>query len=156
MFDLLIVGGEVLDGTGAPPLRADVGVRDGRIAEVGALAGQKAQRVVDAGGRTVAPGFIDAHSHDDFNLPVNPLVPGKLRQGVTTQVTGNCGWSPAPLLPGRRQVFLENASFLDSGLAYDWETMGEFLGRMPPLAQNIAQLVGHVTRTSGLMGTRPT
>jgi N-acyl-D-amino-acid deacylase len=152
MFDLLIMGGEVLDGTGAPPLRADVGVRDGRIAEVGTLAGQRAQRVVDAEGRTVAPGFIDAHSHDDFNLPVNPLVPGKLCQGVTTQVTGNCGWSPAPLLPERRTLFLENASFLDSGLAYDWETMGEFLGRMPPLAQNIAQLVGHVTVRCAVMG----
>ena len=152
MFDLLIVGGEVLDGTGTPPLRADVGVKDGRIAGVGDLAGQSADRTLDAAGRTVAPGFIDMHSHDDFNLPLNPLVPGKILQGVTTQVTGNCGWSPAPILAEHRKDFVENASFVDTGLAYDWHTMGEFLAKMPPLAVNVAQLVGHVTVRCAAMG----
>jgi len=152
MYDLLIVGGEVLDGTGAAAVRADIGISGGRIAAVGDLAGEAAGRRLDADGRTVAPGFIDSHSHDDFNLPVNPLVPGKILQGVTTQVTGQCGWSPAPILPEQRRTFVENASFIDSGLAYDWETMADFLARLPPLAVNVAQLVGHVTVRCAAMG----
>ena len=152
MLDLLLAGGEVLDGTGADAVRADIGVAAGRIVAIGDLAGQAAWRRIDVDGRTVAPGFIDSHSHDDFNLPVNPLVPGKTLQGVTTQVTGQCGWSPAPLVTAQRKTFVENASFFDSGLAYDWETMGEFLARMPPLAVNIAQLVGHVTVRCAAMG----
>ncbi len=152
MHDLLIVGGEVLDGTGSEAVRADVAVKDGRIVAVGDLSGAKAEAVLDAGGRTVAPGFIDIHSHDDFNLPVNPLVSGKILQGVTTQVTGNCGWSPAPILPERRRDFVENAAFVDSGLDYDWESMGDFLGSLPSLAVNMAQLVGHVTVRCAAMG----
>ena len=152
MYDLVIVGGEVLDGSGAPAVRADVAVQDGRIAEVGDLARARAQRRLDAAGRVVAPGFIDSHSHDEFNLPVNPLIPGKTLQGVTTQVTGQCGWSPAPILPAHRKTFVENASFLDSGLDYAWDTMGEFLAAMPPLAVNLAQLVGHVAVRCAVMG----
>jgi N-acyl-D-amino-acid deacylase len=152
MLDLIVKGGQVLDGTGSPAVRADVGVSGGKIHAVGNLAQEKARRTVDAGGLTVAPGFIDAHSHDDFNLPVNPLVPGKILQGVTTQVTGNCGWSPAPLLPERKRDFVENASFLDSGLAWNWESLGEFLAALPPLAVNVAQLVGHVTVRCAVMG----
>ena len=152
MFDLLIVGGEVLDGTGAPAVRADVGVTDGRITEVGALARRRARKRIDAAGRSVAPGFIDSHSHDEFNLPVNPLVPGKTLQGVTTQVTGQCGWSPAPIGPAHRKTFVENASFLDTGLEYRWDTMGEFLAALPPLAVNLAQLVGHVAVRCAVMG----
>jgi N-acyl-D-amino-acid deacylase len=152
MFDLVIVGGEVLDGTGAPAARADVGVRDGRIAQVGDLARERAERRIDAAGRTVAPGFIDSHSHDEFNLPVNPLIPGKTLQGVTTQVTGQCGWSPAPILPGHRKTFVENASFLDSGIDYRWDSMADFLAAMPPLSINLAQLVGHVAVRCAVMG----
>jgi N-acyl-D-aspartate/D-glutamate deacylase len=152
MYDLLIVGGEVLDGSGADAVRADVAVQDGRIAAVGDLARQGAARRIEADGRMVAPGFIDSHSHDEFNLPVNPLVPGKTLQGVTTQVTGQCGWSPAPILPAQRRTFVENASFIDSGLDYAWDTMAEFLARLPPLAVNVAQLVGHVAVRCAAMG----
>jgi N-acyl-D-aspartate/D-glutamate deacylase len=152
MFDLVIVGGDVLDGSGAPAVRADVGVRDGRIAQVGDLARQQARRRIDAAGRTVAPGFIDSHSHDEFSLPVNPLIPGKTLQGVTTQVTGQCGWSPAPILPEHRKMFVENASFLDSGIDYRWDTMADFLAALPPLAINVAQLVGHVAVRCAVMG----
>ena len=96
MLDLVITGGLVLDGTGAPAAPADVGVAGGRIVEVGRLPGVRAARVIRADGRVVCPGFIDMHAHDDFNLPVNPLAAEKTRQGVTTLVTGNCGLSPAP------------------------------------------------------------
>ena len=100
MLDLVITGGLVLDGTGAPAVPADVGVAGGRIVEIGRLAGVRATRTIRADGRIVCPGFIDMHAHDDFNLPVNPLAAEKTRQGVTTLVTGNCGLSPAPLGPG--------------------------------------------------------
>jgi N-acyl-D-amino-acid deacylase len=152
MFDLLIRGGTVIDGTGAPAQRADVGVRHGRIAAVGDLAGQRAGTVVDADGRTVSPGFIDIHTHSDFNLPVNPVAAGKLVQGVTTEVTGNCGFSPAPVVPERETIFRENVSFVDSGLAYDWRIFDEFLERLPPLGPNMAPLVGHTTVRCGAMG----
>jgi N-acyl-D-aspartate/D-glutamate deacylase len=152
MFDLLIRGGEVLDGTGRPAVRADVGVREGRIAEVGNLAGQRAGTVVEADGRVVAPGFIDIHTHSDFNLPLNPVANGKTEQGVTTEVTGNCGFSPAPVLAGREQVFRENVSFVDTGLDFAWHSFAEFLERMPPLGLNMAPLVGHTTVRCGVMG----
>ena len=141
-----------MDGTGAEPVLADVAIQNRRIAAVGNLSGEAARNTLDANGLCVTPGFIDIHSHDDFNLPVNPLAPGKIRQGVTTQVTGNCGWSPAPLSPQHRQLFLDNAGFFDSGLSYDWESMGDFLSQLPPIALNVAQLVGHVTVRCAVMG----
>ncbi len=103
----------MLDGTGAEPLRADVGITAGRITEVGDLASSRARERIDGSGCVVSPGFIDIHSHDDFNLPLNPLANGKTLQGVTTVVTGNCGFSPAPVSPGRRDLLREMCSFLD-------------------------------------------
>ena len=100
MNDLLIRGGHVVDGTGRPGRDADVAVRDGRIAAIDTSAGP-ARRVIDARGQVVAPGFIDIHTHSDFTLPLNPRAESKIRQGVTTEVTGNCGFSVAPALPGR-------------------------------------------------------
>ncbi len=149
---MLIAGGRLVDGTGAPERRADVAVKGGRIVEVGELAGTAAARVVDAGGRVVCPGFIDMHSHDDFNLPVNPACAEKTAQGVTLQVTGNCGFSPAPLAAGPIERLTEFVGFLDSGLDWSWRSFGEFVERMPPLGLNVAQLVGHVTVRAGVMG----
>ena len=101
MFDLLIEGGTLIDGSGAPRRRADVALEGDRIATVGELAGAPARRRVDAGGQIVAPGFIDSHTHDDrLLLEPPPAASGhpKLLQGVTTVVTGNCGVSLAPLV----------------------------------------------------------
>jgi N-acyl-D-amino-acid deacylase len=152
VLDLLITGGFVLDGTGAPAVRADLGVAGGRIIEVGRLAGARAARVIRADGRVVSPGFIDMHAHDDFNLPVNPLASEKTRQGVTTLVTGNCGLSPAPLGREHPQAVLDAVDTLDSGLDYDWPTFGDFLDRMPPLGLNAATLVGHGTVRTAVLG----
>jgi N-acyl-D-amino-acid deacylase len=103
MLDLVLQGGEVVDGTGAARRRADVGVRDGRIERVGNLAGVAAHERVDAEGRIVAPGFIDVHTHDDLLLMQPPAGPHpKLTQGVTTAITGNCGISLAPLVTQRK------------------------------------------------------
>ena len=99
MLDLKISGGTVLDGVGTPPLRADVGITDGRIADVGDLQNAVARRQLDATGRMVCPGFIDAHSHSDAYLLLEPSAAGKVFQGVTTEVIGNCGASAAPRTP---------------------------------------------------------
>ena len=100
-YDVLFRGGTVIDGTGAPRARADVAVAGDRIAAVGDLDRAEAARMVDARGRIVAPGFIDAHTHDDNLLLVDPAMTPKTSQGVTTVIAGNCGVSLAPLRPGR-------------------------------------------------------
>ncbi len=100
-FDLLITGGIVLDGTGADPVEADVGIRDGRIAAIGDLKTQSARRIISANGLAVAPGFIDLHAHSDTNLLVDGRGWSKIFQGVTTEVVGQDGRSEAPLHPGR-------------------------------------------------------
>src|SRR5512144_1716248 len=107
MDDLLIRDGYVIDGSGAPGREADVAVRDGRIAAVEPRSGRPARRVIDARGQVVAPGLIDIHTHSDFTLPLNPRAESKIRQGVTLEVVGNCGFSAAPALPGRAGVLRE-------------------------------------------------
>ena len=92
-FDTLIVGGTIVDGTGAPRRRADVGISAGRIAAVGSLVGSSAAETVDASGRIVSPGFIDIHSHSDVTLLDDPGAESKVQQGVTTDVSGNCSYS---------------------------------------------------------------
>ncbi|HEX7929150.1 MAG TPA: D-aminoacylase [bacterium] len=152
MYDLVIRGAEVLDGTGSPAQRVDVAVEQGRIAAIGNLHGAAGRETVDAGGLTLTPGFIDLHSHDDFNLPVNPLQPGKVLQGVTTDVVGNCGFSPAPLSPERRKEQIAGWGLFDSGLDPRWATFGEFLDAMPPTGPNVVPLVGHGAIRAATMG----
>ena len=98
MLDYNIVGGQVLDGTGAGPVRADVGIAGDRIAAVGDLSRAEAAAIMDIAGRYVAPGFIDAHSHSDAYLLIEPSAPSKLYQGITTEIVGNCGASAAPFI----------------------------------------------------------
>ena len=110
MDDILIRGGQVIDGTGAPGRAADVAIRAGRITAIEANRGESADRVIDADGCVVAPGFIDIHTHSDFTLPLNPKAESKIRQGVTTEVVGNCGFSVAPALPGKVDALSEYLS----------------------------------------------
>ena len=99
-FDLLIRGATVVDGTGAPGYTADVGVRGDRIVHIGPLAQARAGVEIDATGKVAAPGFIDAHTHDDRLLLSAPEMTPKVSQGVTTVVSGNCGISLAPAPTG--------------------------------------------------------
>src|SRR5687768_10080615 len=101
MHDILIHGGEVINGSGAPGRVADIAVKDGYIVALESGAARQAHRMIDATGQVVAPGFIDIHTHSDFTLPLNPRAESKIRQGVTTEVLGNCGFSAAPALPGQ-------------------------------------------------------
>src|SRR5512147_2849524 len=98
MFDTLIANATLVDGTGAPARRADLGVANGKIAAIGDLAGREAARTLDAAGKVIAPGFIDNHQHSDFTPLVNRECESAIRQGITTVVIGNCGHGCAPLV----------------------------------------------------------
>ena len=145
VFDLLIRGGMVVDGTGAEPARLDVGVRDGRIEAVADLAGVAARRVVEAGGLVVAPGFIDAHTHDDQAVFHRASSLPKLSQGVTTVVVGNCGISLAPLVldgapPAPLNLLGDRGQFRFPTFARYAEAL-----EAADLTLNVTALVGHGT-----------
>ncbi|MES2937205.1 MAG: D-aminoacylase [Pseudomonadota bacterium] len=144
-YDLLIRGGTVIDGTKAPRFTADVAVKDGRIAAVGKLAGARAARTIDAAGLVVAPGFIDAHTHDDQALVAQPDMGFKVSQGVTTVIAGNCGISAAPLKQEMDLPMPLNLIDAPPGERYtSFAAYFEALRRAPP-AVNVAALVGHST-----------
>ncbi|WP_171020282.1 D-aminoacylase [Hydrogenophaga sp. 2FB] len=150
-FDLLILGGTVIDGTKAPRFDADVGIRGDKIVAIGALRGQPARRTVDASGLIVAPGFIDAHTHDDQALLSQPDMSCKVSQGVTTVVTGNCGISAAPL---REDMDLPMPlSLLDSPATDRFTTFKAYVEalRRTPAALNVAAMVGHSTLRAVVM-----
>ncbi len=140
-LDLIIEGGWVIDGLGGPRRRADVGVAGERIAAVGDLSGVPAARRVDAGGKIVAPGFIDVHGHDDLMFVERPGLEWKTSQGITSVVVGNCGVSGAPApLPGNTAAALallgETPLFADMPAYF-----GELRAQQPMI--NVAALVGH-------------
>ncbi|MCL4561713.1 MAG: D-aminoacylase [Chloroflexi bacterium] len=152
MLDLLITGALVLDGTGKMAFAADVGVATGRIVRVAPSIEQEAARTIDGKGLHLAPGFIDPHTHSDFTLLIDPRAESKVYQGVTTEVIGNCGSSPAPLLGAG----LEDArqSEENSGLVIDWTGMGEYIARLKQAgtALNVVPLVGHNTIRAAVLG----
>jgi N-acyl-D-amino-acid deacylase len=148
MTDLLIRGATVVDGTGAPGVRASVAIDRGRIAAILPNGPEpEAARVLDADGLVLAPGFIDMHSHADFTLPSYPAAINSLAQGVTTEVIGNCGYSPAPLArdPALADEQRAECHGLGPDLDWGWRTFGEYLARLDLArpAVNVIPLVGH-------------
>ncbi len=141
-FDLLIRGGAVIDGTGAPAVGADVAVREGRIAAIGSLDG-RAAHVIEAKGLAVAPGFIDVHAHDDGAVLTTPM-DFKLMQGVTTDIVGNCGAGIAPRDPSRPSM-PGSALVLGEIPDPEWQTFGEYMAvvERAPLAINVGCFVPH-------------
>ncbi len=154
MLDLKIEGGTVIDGTGSPTARADVGIVGETITAVGDLSREPAGRIIDATGLTVTPGFIDIHSHSDWRLWANRRAESKIRQGVTTEVVGNCGFSPAPVSDEFRGDLKGFALYLPPGMDFSWRSMGEYLERYEDggVALNVVQLVGHGTLRLAAMG----
>jgi N-acyl-D-amino-acid deacylase len=150
-FDVILRGGIVLDGTGAPAIRADVGIRSDKIAALESdLSRAEAPQVLDMAGLIVCPGFIDVHSHSDVYLLIEPDAPSKIRQGVTTEVVGNCGASGAPLRPSYRLP----SDWVDKPIPGRWSSLGEFrelLDKTRP-AVNSVLLVGHNTLHAGVAG----
>jgi N-acyl-D-amino-acid deacylase len=145
MFDLMVRNGHVVDGTGSPWFKADLGIKDGKIVRVGSFGSAGADKIIDATGLVVSPGFIDIHSHSDFELLANPKAESKVRDGVTLEVNGNCGISAAPLKGGNLQQARGTMHAL--GLELDWNTFGGYLGRLERqgIAMNTASHVGHST-----------
>jgi len=132
----------VVDGTGAPPRRADVGVRGDRIAAVGDLSAATAPRAIDAAGSVIAPGFIDAHAHSDVSLVMNPIAETQVSQGITTEIMGNCGYSPFPLLDNNRGYLLD-----PKGVDVPWSSAAEYVRLIEarPIGINAVPQVGHIT-----------
>jgi N-acyl-D-amino-acid deacylase len=140
VYDLVVQGGRVIDGTGNPWFRADVGIVENHVVSVGDLSAAEAQRTIDATGLVVCPGFIDLHTHSDWTLLANPRAESMVRQGVTTQVTGNCGFSSAP---GAREGKPE------------WCTVDQYLDRLRTMgvSTNVAALIGHGQVRESVLGS---
>jgi dihydroorotase/N-acyl-D-amino-acid deacylase len=140
-YDLIIRNGHIIDGTGSPWYSGDVAIRDGRIAAVGALNDAKAAKTIDAAGMVVAPGFIDMLGQSDLSILVNPHLPSKIFQGVTTEITGE-GSSAAPL--NDSIIAADRVAYDHYKITPDWRTLGEYFGRLERqgIGINVADYVG--------------
>ena len=154
MFDVLIVNGSMVDGSGGPARRADIGVKDGRIVALGDLQGREAQQTIDAAGKVVCPGFIDNHQHSDFTPLVNRACESAIRQGITTVVVGNCGHGCAPLVDPDYIRMVVVGYRPEWGVPLNWRTFGEYLERLrdPGLSVNVMPLVAHGPIRLAVMG----
>jgi dihydroorotase/N-acyl-D-amino-acid deacylase len=144
-YDLLIVGGHIIDGSGSPWYAGSVAIKDGKIVDIGRLEGASAKQVVDATGLAVAPGFIDLHSHSDYTLLVDGEADSKIRQGVTTEILGEAN-SAGPILGPAIAEFDKSSAPLSQkgGIKRDWTTLGEYFARLERdrISVNIASYVG--------------
>ena len=152
-FDVLIKGGSIIDGTGASEFAGDVGIKDGIIAAVGNLSGAEALKVIDAESLKVVPGFIDIHSHTDTDLILNPKAESKIRQGVTTEICGQDGFSLGPA--GGPNLEKTLSRFKEEyGEEMNWRTLGEFLDKFSKrkFSPNIASMAGLGTMREVVIG----
>lgn len=154
-FDLIIKNGRIIDGSGNPWYHSDVGITNDRIKTIDYLENEGASRVIDAEGMIVAPGFIDIHSHSDYPILIEPEGHSKIRQGVTTEVIGNCGSSAAPMNQDLREYREKyNKSQLGDEFEFNWGSMKEYLDlvRSQGISFNIIPLVGHGTLRQNTIG----
>jgi N-acyl-D-aspartate/D-glutamate deacylase len=151
-LDIKIVGASVIDGTGRGGFPADVGLRGDIIAEIGDLSTAQAASTLNAAGLTLAPGFIDLHSHSDMVYPVHfarqaEMMKGRVCQGITTEIIGNCGFGPAPVSSRSRAAVQDTVGFISpqERASWDWETMDDYLSFLDQngVVNNVGALVGH-------------
>ena len=155
MYDIIIKNGTVIDGTGQPKFRADVGIFEGVVTNIGDLQNEHAETEINAAGKYVTPGFIDVNNHSDtyWRIFLDPTLESLLYQGVTTVVGGNCGSSLAPL--ASHEVMKSIQKWTDmKNVSFNWLSMKEFLAEVEKkdLSLNFASLVGHGTLRRGLVG----
>lgn len=164
MIDVTICGGEIIDGTGAPARRADIGINSGRIVEIGDLTGRQARRLIQAEGHVVTPGFIDAHTHMDAQIAWDPLGQSSCFHGVTTAIMGNCGFTLAPAHRDARELVVRNleraedisAEAMREGIDWSWETFPEYMDYVDrtPKGINYGCQIGHSALRTWAMGER--
>ncbi|MBL8674704.1 MAG: amidohydrolase family protein, partial [Rhodospirillales bacterium] len=162
-YDIVIRGGEIVDGTGAEPVRGDIGIEGGVVTAVGAVEG-RGRREIDAEGMTVTPGFIDIHTHLDAQIGWDPDCTPVSWHGVTTALLGNCGVTFAPVRPADKELLAGMMETVEdiprqailSGLPWSWEDYGGYLDAVEALRPgiNIAGLVGHSAVRFYVMGDR--
>lgn len=152
MFDIKIVGGKIYDGTLNPGFIADIGLKMDKIEAIGDLSDRESHEKIDARGLAVSPGFIDIHSHSDFSVLVNPKAESKVRQGVTTEVIGNCGMSAAPL-KGKCKEHIKEI-YADYNLDLTWEDLDGYAERVKQrgVSVNLAPLIGHGNIRASVIG----
>src|SRR5579864_6757312 len=158
-YDLLIKNGRIVDGSGMPSFLGDVGVKDGKIADIGKLSGA-ASETLDVGGQVVAPGFIDNHCHYDAQVTWDPLCTFSCDHGATSVVIGNCSLSLAPVRKGNATRMAEFLSYVEaipmevlSTIEVDWETFPQYMDRLDQnLGVNVGTLVGHTAVRYYVMG----
>jgi len=140
-YDTVVRNGRIIDGTGSPWYSGDIGIRDGRIAAIGNLAGASARRTIDAHGMVVAPGFIDMLGQSELTILVNPHLPSKIYQGITTEITGE-GSSVAPVTDAMLNA--DRLTFEHYGIKPDWHTLREYFARLEHqgMGINLATYVG--------------
>lgn len=151
-IDLIIKNGLIFDGRGREPVVADIAVKDGRIHSVGTFSEKDAKTIIQAKGMAVAPGFIDSHAHSDFTLIADNRAEGKISQGVTTEINGNCGMSAAPLYG--KAVERREDDLNELGISERWNSVREYCSVVENkgLALNAAMLIGHGNIRGSIVG----
>ncbi len=152
MFDIIIKNANIIDGSGREGFAADIGISEGRIAKIGRIEKTDGQ-IIDAKGLIASPGFVDCHSHSDYYLIINPLAESKIRQGVTTEIGGNCGYSAAPL-SGEALEERKNAYKKAYNLEHGWQDAKGYFSRLERqgTSVNFALLAGHNTIRASVIG----
>jgi N-acyl-D-aspartate/D-glutamate deacylase len=158
-YDLLIKNGLIVDGSGMPSFHGDIGVKDGKIADIGKLSGAAGQ-TVDAGGQAVAPGFIDNHCHYDAQVTWDPLCSFSCDHGATSVIIGNCSLALAPVRRGQEKRMAEFLSYVEAipmevlnTVEVDWETIPQYMDHLDRhLGVNVGNLIGHTTVRYYVMG----
>lgn len=153
MLDILVKDGRVFTGAGNPWFKADIGISDGKIAEIGDISSE-AGEVVDASGLAVSPGFIDLHDHSDLTILVNREAQNKIHMGVTTLTFPSCGSGPSPINQEMKEKLLKGSPYLrEAGIEVDWNTVDEYLLKLEEgVSVNVAPLIGFGTVRRYVMG----
>lgn len=161
MLDLVLRNGTIIDGTGKPRFKADLGISKGKVVSMGNLSQAEAKRVIDISNLAVCPGFIDMHSHSDLSILAHKKATGSIYQGITTEVVGSCGWSLAPCKNETKHNVLERLvrNLIDSetfeSMPWNWNSFGEYLDAVEALGTgvNLAPQVGQSLIRAHIVGT---